>query len=138
MEEKRPKVGIGLVVMQGGKILLGQRKNAHGAGQYAGPGGHLEFGESFEECAKREASEETGIEIENVRFLSLTNFKIEDKHYVDIGLIADWKVGEPQVLEPEKCAGWGWHDMANLPQPLFGVVPNYVIALKTGKHFYDA
>ena len=32
------------------------------------PGGYFEYMESFEECAKREVMEETGMEIQNIRF----------------------------------------------------------------------
>lgn len=39
MEEKRPKVGVGVMVWKDGKVLLGKRKRAHGAGEYASPGG---------------------------------------------------------------------------------------------------
>ncbi len=52
------------------------------------PGGHLEFGESFEHCAIREVLEETGLSInpESVQFLTATNdiMASERKHYVTI------------------------------------------------------
>ena len=139
--DQRPKVGIGVVIFKDGKILLGKRIIANGDGEneYACPGGHLEFMESFENCAKRETKEEAGIEIENVRFLSLYNLKKYDaKHYVNIGLQADWKSGEPQNLEPDKCEGWNWYELNNLPSPLYGTMPQYVEALLTGKHYFDA
>jgi 8-oxo-dGTP diphosphatase len=133
------KVGIGVMIMKDGKVLLGRRKGAHGEGQYAWPGGHMEYMESFENCAKREVMEETGMEIENVRFLRLYNLKeYAPKHYVDIGLIADWKSGEPRVMEPDRCEGWDWHPMDALPQPLFGTIPSYIEAHQTGKNFFDA
>src|SRR3989344_854683 len=101
----RPKVELGILIFKDGKVLLGKRKHANGLGdgQYAGTGGHLEYMESIEECAKRETLEEAGIEIENVRFLCAINLKdYPPKHYLDIGLVADWKSGEPKVMEPEK------------------------------------
>ena len=135
----RPKVGLGVMIMKDGKVLLGKRKNAHGAGLWAFPGGHVEYMESFEECALREVREETGMEIQNVRFLRLMNLKAyAPKHYADIGFVADWKVGEPTVLEPEKCECWGWFDMNDLPRPFFATLPSYVDSYKTGKNFYDA
>lgn len=136
-ENKRPKVGIGIMVFKDGRVLLGLRKNSHGAGEYAWPGGHLEFMESIVDCAKREVKEETGIEITNIKFLRFLNFKAHGKHYADIGMIANWVTGEPQVLEPEKCESWGWYDPNNLPQPLFGTLPSYFEALKTGQVFFD-
>lgn len=135
----RPKVGIGVLVFKNDKVLLGKRKDVgHGKGEYAGPGGHLEFGESFETCAKRECREEAGIEITNIKFLRLYNLKkYAGKHYVDIGLVAEWKSGVPQVLEPERCESWDWYDLDNLPQPLFATVESYFEALKDGQNFFD-
>lgn len=133
------KVGIGIFVLKNGKLLLSKRKGSHGAGEYASPGGHLEFGESIIECAKRECREETGIEIKNVRFLRLANLKkYAGKHYIDIGLAADWKSGSPKVLEPEKAEGWDWYDLDKLPEPLFETVKTFLKALKTGKNFFDS
>ncbi len=139
MNNERPKVGIGTMIFKEGRVLLGKRGSSHGSGEYALPGGHLEYMESFEECVKREVREEAGIEIENIRFLRLLNLKTyAPKHYVDIGLIADWKSGEPQVLEPEKCEGWAWYDLNDLPEPLFAALPSYFEAYKTGKNYFDA
>lgn len=137
-EDKIIKVGIGVMLIKDGKVLLGKRKGKHGNGEYAWPGGHFEYMESFEECARREVMEETGMQITNVRFLRLYNLKeYAPKHYVDIGLIADWQSGEPQVLEPEKCESWDWYDLANLPSPLFAAIPSYIEAYKTGKNYFD-
>lgn len=105
-KENRPKVGIGVMVIKNGKVLLGKRKGSHGQGEYAWPAGHMEYMESFEECAKREVMEEAGIEIGNIKFLRLLNLKTyAPKHYVDIGLMAQWISGEPKIMEPEKCEG---------------------------------
>lgn len=135
---KQIKVGIGVMVFKKGRLLLTKRKGSHGAGEYASPGGHLECGESFVECAKRECREEAGIEIKNVRFLRLANLKkYQQGHYVDIGLAADWKSGKPKVLEPEKAEGWDWYDLDNLPKPLFETIKASLNALKTGKNFFD-
>jgi len=138
--EQVVKVGVGVLVMKEGKVLAGRRKGAHGAGEFAWPGGHFEYMESFEECARREVMEETGMEIQNIRFLRLMNLKAyAPKHYVDIGLIADWKSGEPQVLEPDSVEGWEWYDPDVLLQkPLFFTEPSYFEALKTGRNFWDA
>ena len=65
---QRPKVGIGVMIFKDDKILLGKRKGSHGEDEYAFPGGHLEYMESFAGCARREVSEECGIEIDNIRF----------------------------------------------------------------------
>lgn len=140
-KELRPKVGIGVLVFKEGKVLLGKRKHADGLGhgEYAGTGGHLEHLESFETCAKRETLEEAGIEIENVRFLCLVNVTdYAPKHYVDIGLIADWKSGEPTVMEPTKLESWDFYDMDSIPEPLFGMIPKYIEAYKKGKNYFDS
>ena len=98
----------------------------------------MEYMESFEECSRREVREETGMEIQNIRFLRLLNLKAyAPKHYVDIGIAADWKSGEPKVLEPHKCEGWKWFEIDNLPFPRFFACDSTVEAYKTGKNYFD-
>lgn len=88
---------MGVIIIKDGKVLFGQRLNAHGAGSWSIPGGHLECNETWEDCGKRETKEETGLEIANLRFVAATNdmFKKENKHYVTIYLQADWLGGKP-------------------------------------------
>ena len=136
MDGERPFIGIGVMILKKGKVLLGKRKNPHGEGEYAFPGGHLEHLESFEECARRETKEESGMEIENIRFQLVANVTAyQPKHYVHIGMTADWKSGEPKVLEPEKCDGWDWYSLNALPKPLFKMVSASVESYKTGSAY---
>lgn len=133
--ENRPKVGIGVIVLKNSKILLGKRKNSHGDSTWSFPGGHLEFGESWEDCAKRETKEETNLNIKNIRFFAVTNdiFENESKHYITIFMLADYDTGELKLLEKEKCEKWEWFDLKNLPSPLFLPIENL---LKSEKNLF--
>jgi 8-oxo-dGTP diphosphatase len=113
-------------------------RGSHGAGEYASPGGHLEHLEAFADCARREVREETGLEIDNLRFLRVMNVTTyAPKHYVDLAFAADWVSGEPQVLEPEKVESWGWYPLDALPEPLFATRPTALEALRTGRTCWD-
>ena len=134
------RVGVGLFIIRGSKTLLGQRRLSHGLGEYGGVGGHLEHLETFEQAALRELSEEAGDEIRvgPTRFLCLTNLRrYRPKHYVDIGLVADWVSGNPRVAEPDKLESWGWFPLDDLPGPLFGTIQNYVEAYKSGRVYFQ-
>jgi 8-oxo-dGTP diphosphatase len=121
MNDKRPKVGLAVYVMRDGKFLMGKRLGSHGEGSWCVPGGHLEFGESFEDCARREVLEETGMKIKNIKFLGITNdiFTSEDKHYITISMRADWAAKEPVICEPDKYIDQSWFTLDALPSPLF-------------------
>jgi len=116
-----PRVGVACFIWKDGKFLLGQRKGLHGHDTWSVPGSHLEMNESWEECAKREVTEETGIQITNIRLLAITNdiFKESKKHYISIWLTADWLSGTPTIVEPDKYIQQGWYDFKSLPTPLF-------------------
>lgn len=118
---KMPGVGVAVFIWKDGKFLMGGRRGAHGDGTWSIPGGHLEMNESWEDCAKREAMEETGLKIKNVRFLAITNDVMENegKHYISIWMQADWESGEPTILEPEKWVDQQWRTFQTLPSPLF-------------------
>ena len=119
--DQRPKVGVAAIVRSAGKILLGKRIASHGTGCWSFPGGHLEFGESVEECARRETREEAGIELRNLVRAPYTNdiFEAEGKHYITLFVTADYASGSIETREPEKCSGWDWFDWDDLPSPLF-------------------
>jgi 8-oxo-dGTP diphosphatase len=133
-----PKVGVGVMVLKDDKVLLGKRKNSHGEGEYGNTGGHVKPFESLLEAVQRETMEEVGITIKNIKFLCICNIQeYAPKHYVDIGFIAEWERGEPQVLEPNKRENWQWYDLDNLPTPLFAPTARYIEAYKTGRVFWD-
>lgn len=135
--ENRAKVGVGVFIVKDGKVLLGKRKNAHGADEYGGPGGHLEYGETADQTAVREIAEECGIKVKNLRMLCVSDLLTYfPKHYIDIGFAADWKSGEPKVLEPHKLESWDWYDLDNLPNNLFGCFTAYIESYKTGKRYF--
>jgi 8-oxo-dGTP diphosphatase len=139
MQQHTPRIGVGVMIVKHGAVLLAIRKGAHGEGEYAFPGGHLECLESFEQCARRETLEECGIEIDNVRFQFVANVQTyAPKHYVHIGLLADWKSGTPEVLEPEASGAWDWYHLESLPQPLFEMSRLAVESYNTGRNYYDS
>lgn len=120
---KRPGVGVGVLVTDSahpGCVLLGRRRGGTGKGKYQLAGGHLEFGESWEECARREVLEEAGVHLVNVRFVSAMNcIKLEEQyHYVTIimqGELDRKRSGEPENLEPEYNEGWTWTQWDQFP-----------------------
>jgi 8-oxo-dGTP diphosphatase len=119
--QPHPRIGVAVLVQRDGRVLLGRRQGAHGADSWALPGGHLEFGETIEACARRELLEETGLDLRSMAAGPYTNdlFEAEGRHYVTLFVLATVDAGEPRVMEPDKCAGWGWFDWSALPQPLF-------------------
>lgn len=125
-----PRVGVSVILVRDDKVLIGKRKGSHGAGCWAFPGGHLEHGESFEDCVRREVLEETGALVKNICFSACTNdvFSAE-KHYVTVFLRAEYAGGEIRVREPEKCEGWVWCKWSELQEPLFLPLKNL---LKSG------
>ena len=65
--------GVGVIIVNPqGEILLGKRCGPH-APFWSIPGGHLEAGETFEQCAQREIAEETGLLIDPPRFVGVSN-----------------------------------------------------------------
>lgn len=121
MSTLRPAVGVGVFVLRNNKLLLGLRRGAHGSGTWALPGGHLEFGESVADCARREVLEETGLTLVDVRQGPYTSdlFPAEQKHYVTLFVVGHALEGEAELREPLKCERWEWHDWGSLPSPLF-------------------
>lgn len=131
-EAARVGTGVSVWVMDGPYVLMGLRKGAHGAGTWAPPGGHLEWGEGFEEAASREAEEEAGLRLYDLQVLGVTNdlFQPESasqrqRHYVTVHLAARSLGRHTELREPDKCERWEWVPLDGLPgRPLFLPVAN--------------
>ena len=61
---ERPIVGVGAVIVDGGRVVLIRRRFEPLAGQWSLPGGTLELGETLEQGAAREMLEETGLVVD--------------------------------------------------------------------------
>lgn len=125
--EKKIGVGFGVMLMRNGKVLFGKRHDdpikadsaLRGEGTWTLPGGKLDYGESFEEGARREIAEETGIELHSVKVIAVNNDKNEYAHFVTIGMVSDDFSGEAAVMEPDEIVEWKWFPLDDLPSPLY-------------------
>jgi ADP-ribose pyrophosphatase YjhB (NUDIX family) len=57
---ERPIIGVGAVIVEGGRVLLVRRDTEPLRGEWSVPGGMLELGEKLRDGVRREALEETG------------------------------------------------------------------------------
>lgn len=118
-----PRVGVGVIIRgKDESILLGKRKNSHGAGKWSLPGGHVEHFERIHQAAIREVQEETGLVVHRLDhgpfYPYVENlFYEEGLHYVTFFVTMECLPGEPKNMEPEKNEGWQWHPWYQLPDP---------------------
>jgi hypothetical protein len=72
------------------------------------------------------------------RFQFVANVaKYAPRHYVHVGLVADWESGEATVLEPAKCEAWGWYPLTSPPAPLFEMTRLAFVALRDNQTYFD-
>ncbi len=123
-EKKYPRVGVGVMIKNDrGEILLGLRKGSHGSGEWSFPGGHLDFGETLFETAKREVMEEACLVTNEFSLISVADemryIESDGKHYLNIGIEARYEGGEPKLMEEDKCEEWKWFSLDSLPKKMF-------------------
>lgn len=147
MRENNKKIGVGfgIMILKNNKVLLGKRHDdaekadseLRGEGTWTMPGGKLHFGETFEQGAKRETLEETGLKINKIKIISVSNDMVSDAHFVTIGFLCENFEGKPKVMEPDEITAWNWFNLDNLPKPVFPpsqkIVNNYL-----SKKFYSS
>ncbi len=109
-----------LILNEKKEVLLQKRTDN---GFWAYPGGSLELGESFEECAKREVFEETGLKCQHLSYF--TNKSGEEMHYTypngdevyiaEVVFLCDKFTGRLQVQE-EEAVEQSFFPLNNLPE----------------------
>lgn len=131
--EGQVRVGVAVLLRNyEGEYLFIKRQGSHGAGTWAFPGGHIEFGETVEKTAAREVEEELGIKINPGDFFRLDAFTesfIEGKHYITLYLEAETSE-IPRIMEPEKCSEMIFISLQTPPGPLFHPTKAYFDAYR--------
>ncbi len=119
MTERRPGVGVGVVVQRDGRVLVGLRTSGVQPGTWGLPGGYIEFGETWEACARREVREETGLELVDPRHVGTTETFAPDGSRHEITIFMEARAhGELRNPTPSETARWEWHRWEALPTPL--------------------
>lgn len=70
-------------LIRDGKVLMlhrNKKKNDINKDKYIGVGGHIELGESPEECVVREVKEETGYTMNSFKLRGIITFVLDDVH----------------------------------------------------------
>jgi len=120
------KSGVGVIVLKGRKVLVGERQGSHGEGVYAFPGGHIDPEDnSIWDCGEREVMEETGMLIKcfspdhfrDELFITYDILGKKGERYVTPYLVAEYLHGGEQsqkdgreFVKPleDKCKIWEW------------------------------
>ncbi|MEP3275262.1 MAG: NUDIX domain-containing protein [Stappiaceae bacterium] len=128
-----PRVGVGMLIVDGEKILLARRKKAPEANHWGILGGKLEKGEILKEAAIREAEEECGMRIGDAAFLVLSEqIDIDGQHWISAIFTAREMEGSASITEQHAFSEMDWFGLDQLPAPLTVAAGDALRALKEG------
>ena len=127
------KTGVGVMLLNNNKILLGHRVNntidtggIYEPDSWTFPGGKQEYEETLLETAVRETKEETNLLLKDVQVFTATDEFQSDRHFVTIGVISSSYEGELRVMEPSKIDEWKWFDLKHLPENIYTPTKNMI------------
>jgi 8-oxo-dGTP diphosphatase len=105
-----PILAASAACFRGGKLLLARRANPPRL--WTLPGGRVEPGEAVATAARRELSEETGIDADILGFAGFREMVLRDaqgkvdRHYVILAFAARWRAGEAAPAPELAAVEW--------------------------------
>ena len=130
-KSSQPRVGVGVLLTDNrGRVLLTLRKLPPETGCWSIVGGKVDFLETLEHCAIREAREEVGVEISLRALLCVTNHCLpdENQHWVSPAYLGQVLSGEATNREPGKTREVRWFSLDELPSNLTMTARNAINA----------
>jgi 8-oxo-dGTP diphosphatase len=136
MSESRrnPLPTVDIIIEVGGGIVLIERKNPpHG---WAIPGGFVDYGESLEAAAVREAEEETSLKVQLIeQFYTYSDPRRDPRHHTISTVYIATAQGEPKSGDDAKAAKIFFE--GQLPKPLVfdhhQILSDYFTYKRTGR-----
>jgi len=106
MVNQRPVVAVDVLIRKDDGYVFIKRKNEPYRGRWAIPGGLVEYGETVEQAAKREAKEETGLDVKLIRLVGVYSDPTRDPrgHCISIAYLAEAVSGELRAATDAKKA----------------------------------
>jgi 8-oxo-dGTP diphosphatase len=130
-----PLLTVDIIIELGdGSIVLIERKNPpHG---WALPGGFVDYGESIEKAAVREAKEETSLDVALIeQFYTYSDPERDARHHTVSTVFIATATGVPRAADDAQAAR-AFHER-NLPAPLVfdhrQILRDYFVFKKTGQ-----
>ena len=137
--QKNFAAGVGILVIKEGRLLLGKRKNISHSGYLGIPGGNIDIGENITQAGERELEEEVGIIATNSKLSSVTSTYHSDNDQLFFGfcLVVTSFEGNIKNMEPERCEGWGFYDVNDLPENIFAPHQAFIDNHLAESHFSE-
>ena len=122
-----------IIELEGGIVLIERKNPPHG---WALPGGFVDYGESLEWAATREAKEETSLDVQLIeQFHTYSDPRRDPRHHTVSTVFIARASGTPKGADDAKRAQLFTED--NLPSPLVfdhtQILSDYFYYKKTGK-----
>ena len=117
--QRNPELTVDAVIKKNQKIVLIKRKQEPYRGQYALPGGFVEYGETVEAALRREVFEETGLVVKIKSLVGVYSDPDRDPrgHVVSVAFTADILGGT--LAAGSDASGAMLCDIADLPPLAF-------------------
>ena len=114
------RVSAGALIEHSGKLLLVRHTKPDAYDFWVAPGGGVKGSESYEEAAKREVMEETGLSVEVGELLYIEDLVNPQCRYVKFWFQARYLGGDIDVSHPEArlehVVQAGWYALHDLPR----------------------